>query len=109
VELEPAELSEAIKAVRRGLIAAQEDGDGSLIRFMVREIVLDLGIELRQSATASGGVKAFVVSTDAKGERGRTATHRMTVTLQVAPGEDGSDLLIGDTARSRGGAAGGLE
>jgi hypothetical protein len=29
--------------------------------------VLDLGIELRQSASAGGGVKAFVVSADARG------------------------------------------
>ncbi|MCX4596967.1 hypothetical protein OG819_47265 [Streptomyces sp. NBC_01549] len=103
MELEPTELSEAIKAVRSGLAAAQQDGDGSPIRFTVKEVVLDLGIELRQTATAGGGVKAFVVSAEAKGERAKTATHRMTVTLQVAPDEDGRDLLIGDSARGRGG------
>lgn len=38
-------------------------------------------IPWRQSASAGGGVKAFVVSADARGERASTATHPMTVTL----------------------------
>lgn len=55
MEFEPTELSEAIKAVRAGLAAAQQDGDGSPIRFSVKDIVLDLGIELRQSARPAAG------------------------------------------------------
>ncbi|CAL9675539.1 trypco2 family protein [Streptomyces sp. enrichment culture] len=108
MKLEPTELSEAIKAVRGGLAAAQQDGDGSPIRFTVKEIVLDLGIELRHTAAAGGGVKAFVVSTDARGERATTATHRMTVTLAVTPDGEEGDLLIGDSDGGRGGPAGGL-
>lgn len=94
--VEPTELSETIKPVRAGLAAAQQDGDGSPIRFTVKDIMLDLGIELRQSASTGGGVKAFVVSADARGERASTATHRMTVTLQVETSPGGSDVLIGD-------------
>jgi hypothetical protein len=87
------ELSEAIKAVRTGLLAAQQDGSGSPIRFTVRDVTLDLGIELRRSGSVSGGVKAFVVSTDAKGEWAGSRTHRLTVTLEV----NGADrVLIGD-------------
>ncbi|MFF5960805.1 trypco2 family protein [Streptomyces luteogriseus] len=97
--VEPAELSDAIQAVRAGLAAAQTDGVGSPIRFTVKDIVLDLGIELRQSASAGGRVKAFVVSADARGERASTATHRMTVTLQVETGPGGRDVLIGDAGR----------
>ncbi|MFB7287791.1 trypco2 family protein [Actinacidiphila glaucinigra] len=102
MELEPTELSEAIKAVRSGLAAAQLDGEGSAIRFTVKDVVLDLGIELRRTESVGGGVKAFVVSADAKGERVRAATHRMTVTLQVAADDAGTDLLIGDSGRGRG-------
>ncbi|MFF2026716.1 trypco2 family protein [Streptomyces sp. NPDC058171] len=109
MEFEPTELSEAIRAVREGLAAAQQGGDGSSVRFTVKEIVLDLGIELRHTASASGGVKAFVVSTDARGERAKTATHRMTVTLAVAPDGEGSDLLIGDSGGGRGGPVDGLQ
>lgn len=102
--MEPTELSEAIRAVRTGLAAAQQDGGGSAIRFTVREIVLDLGIELRRTASAGGGVKAFVVAADAKGERASTATHRMTVTLEVAGDDRSGDLLIGDAGGGRGGS-----
>ncbi|MEH6374163.1 trypco2 family protein [Streptomyces sp. KLMMK] len=83
------ELPEAIKAVRTGLTAAQEDGEGSAIRFTVEEIVLDLGVEIRTVKAGGGGVKAFVVSGEARGERSKTATHRLTVTLKVADDDTG--------------------
>ncbi len=35
-----------------------------------------------------------MVAADAKGERAKTATHRMTVTLAVAPDDEASDLLM---------------
>lgn len=96
MELDGTELSEAIEAVRTGLIAAQQDGDGSPVRFTVKDVTLDLGIELRHATSAGGGVKAFVVSADARGERARAATHRMTVTLEVEPSPDGRRTVIGD-------------
>lgn len=99
MELDGTELSEAIRAVRAGLALAQQDGDGSPVRFTVKDIVLDLGIEIRHTASAGGGVKAFVVSADARGERARTATHRMTLTLQVEEDTAGNELLIGDADR----------
>lgn len=83
MELDGTELSEAIKAVRAGLTAAQQDGAESEIRFTVKEVVLDLGIEIRKAATAGGGVKAFVVSGEARGERSAAHTHRLTVSLEV--------------------------
>jgi hypothetical protein len=97
--VEPTELSEAIKAVRAGLVAAQADGADAPIQFTVSDIVLDLGIELRHTASGGGGVKAFVVAADARGERSRTATHRITVTLQVATDADGNTLRVNDHAR----------
>ncbi|WP_344071640.1 trypco2 family protein [Streptomyces crystallinus] len=76
-------MSEAIKAVRAGLFAAQQETGPSGIRFTVKEVVLDLGIEIRRTAAASGGVKAFVVCADARGERAVGRTHRLTVTLHT--------------------------
>jgi hypothetical protein len=91
VEQDGTELAEALKAVRAGLAAAQQEGHGAEIRFKVREVTLDMGIELRASGTASGGVKAFVVSTDAKGEWSKSRTHRLTVNLEV---DDADHTLI---------------
>ncbi|GAA2654687.1 trypco2 family protein [Streptomyces lunalinharesii] len=90
------ELAEALKAVRDGLAAAQRDGEGSPFRFTVKDVTLDLGIELRHSASAGGGVKAFVVSADARGEREKTETHKLTVNLQLHRAED---HLISDEGR----------
>lgn len=91
------ELSEAIKAVRAGLTAAQQDGADTDIRFKVKEIVLDLSIEIREAKSAGGGVKAFVVSGEARGEQANSATHRVTVTLEV----DGP-VRIGDRGETAG-------
>ncbi|WP_406503128.1 trypco2 family protein [Streptomyces sp. NBC_00212] len=54
MEFEPTELSEAIKAVRGVMAAAQRDGDGSPVRFTVKEIVLDLRIEHTPRRPAAG-------------------------------------------------------
>ncbi|MBV6697781.1 hypothetical protein KV557_11665 [Kitasatospora aureofaciens] len=82
------ELAEALKAVRAGLAAAQAEGDGAAIRFNVKEVTLDLAIEIRASGAASGGVKAFVVSTDTKGEWSKLRAHRLTVNLEVSGADE---------------------
>ncbi|MFI1170111.1 trypco2 family protein [Streptomyces melanogenes] len=80
---EGTELSEAIEAVRAGLLAAQQERPAPDIRFTVKEVVLDFVIEIRKTAAASGGIKAYVVGADARRERSAGQTHRMTVTLHT--------------------------
>ncbi|MEU3495336.1 trypco2 family protein [Kitasatospora cineracea] len=89
MEIDGTELSEAIAAVRAGLSAAQQSGAESEIRFKVKDVVLDLGLELRRAAGASGGVKAIVFSSEVRGELSSARTHRLTVTLEV----DGADRV----------------
>ena len=97
--LESTELSQAIAAIRDGLVRAQLDGIGSPVPLQIREIVLELDVELRHSASAGGGVKAYVLNAEAKGERSDARTHRLTVKLgATAPG--GGDLIVA-TERSR--------
>ena len=95
MELQATELSQAIRAVREGLAEAQQDGAGSGLRFRVKEITLDLEIELRHSSSTGGGVRAYVVNAMAKGERLNGHTQRLTVTLG-AQDLQGGDLLVGD-------------
>lgn len=78
------ELSQAIAAIRAGLVGAQAEGEVTSIRFTVKDVTLDLGIELRSTTSGGGGVKAFVVSGEARGERAHLDTHRLTVRLEVA-------------------------
>ncbi|WP_053650076.1 trypco2 family protein [Streptomyces sp. XY431] len=87
MEFDGTELSEAIAAVRAGLIAAQRSGADSEIRFTVKDVVVDLGLELRRVGGAGGGVKAFVFSGEARAEQSNGQTHRLTVTLGVVGGD----------------------
>ncbi|MEU5534422.1 trypco2 family protein [Streptomyces sp. NPDC020362] len=103
-----AELGDAIEAVRLGLERAAAQGEGHLLRFTVESVELELAVELRRSGAAGGGVKAWVVSADARHERARTRTQRMKVTLKAAgsvpicdstdTGSLGPDPIAGDPA-----------
>lgn len=89
------ELSEAIAAVRAGLVGARAEGAGSEVRFVPEEVVLDFSIELRRSRRAGGGVKAYVLSADAGGESAGTRTQRINVRFRVTDTE-GGELPVGD-------------
>jgi len=93
VEFDGTELAEAIAAVRAGLDTAQQAGTTSGIRFKVKEVVLDLGLELHRTAGGGGSVKAYVFSGQARKEKSTAQTHRLTLTMEV----DGADrALIND-------------
>ena len=83
MEFDGTELSEAIAAVRTGLTTAQQDGADAGIRFNVKEVVLDLGLELHRSDSGGGSVKAYVFSGEARRERSTGRSHRLTLTLEI--------------------------
>jgi hypothetical protein len=95
MEFEPMELAQAIAAVRGGLVQAQREGSGSAVPLVVREVVLELQIELRRSVSGGGGVKAYVFNVEAQGERAETRGHRLTVKLG-AEDLSGRDVRVGD-------------
>ncbi|KQX67430.1 hypothetical protein ASD48_15265 [Streptomyces sp. Root1310] len=89
------ELSEAIAAVRAGLLGARAEGAGSEVRFVPEEVVLDMSIELRHSTRAGGGVKAYVLSADAGRESAGSRTQHITVRFRVTDTE-GGELPVRD-------------
>jgi hypothetical protein len=74
-------LAEAIEAVRTELLEAQQTGRLEALRFSVGKVVVELGGELKTTGGVGAGVKFWVVSVDAKGERSSAATHRVSVEL----------------------------
>ena len=91
-------LAEAIGAVREELIAAQLAGRGKDVTFSVGKVVIELAGEIKTTGGVGGGVKFWVVSVDAKGERSSSATHKVSVEL-TPQGSDGSSLRVhGDVA-----------
>ncbi|MBF9073145.1 trypco2 family protein [Streptacidiphilus fuscans] len=92
MEFDGMELSEAIAAVRSGLSAAQQAGLQSDLRFRVKEVVLDLGLEMHRTNSGSGSVKAYVFSGEARHEGGTAHTHRITLTLEIDDEGGGEQL-----------------
>lgn len=104
-------LDEVLLALRRDLVAARgRRGEGYGLG--VREVEIELAVEVRRRREAGGsvGAKWFVLSGDVagRGERERTDTHRIRLTLgPVLPETDvGQDEAGADAATGAETAAG---
>ncbi|MFF7330297.1 trypco2 family protein [Streptomyces sp. NPDC090306] len=82
-ELDGLELGQAIEAVRKGLAWAADQGGSSSVRFLVDTVTLELTVELRHTASAGGGMRAWVVTAEGRGERAAANTQRITVVLRT--------------------------
>jgi hypothetical protein len=93
------ELSDAIGVVREQLIAAQRDGRrvvaGRVLTFAVGKVVLEFSGEVKRSVGASGGVKFWVVTADAKADRTSGTAHKVTVEL-IPQNLDGTSFVVAD-------------
>jgi hypothetical protein len=84
-------LDEVLAALRHDLLAAQRAGGEENTGLAVREVQIELSVEVSRHVDAKGevGAKWFVLSGSASagGSRGRTSTNTITLTLgPVAPG-----------------------
>lgn len=89
------DLADAIATVRTELERAIGEGQGSALAFRAGPIELEFEVAFSAKGTAGGGVKAWVVSVEASGERTRGRTHRLKVSLSPVWRDDGADPLIG--------------
>ncbi len=80
-------MADAVAAVRDGLMEAAQRGEGRDVTFDVGPIELEFLVEVHREARASGGVRAWVVTTDAEGSAARSRSHRVTVTLTTRRGD----------------------
>jgi hypothetical protein len=84
-------LDEVLAALRHDLLAAQRASDGENTGLAVREVQIELSVEVTRHVDAKGevGAKWFVLSGSASGgaSRDRTSSNRVTLTLgPVMPG-----------------------
>jgi hypothetical protein len=86
------ELTKAIAVLRDQLVEAAEAGHSERLKFGVSEINLEFEIELRASAEAQTGFKAWLISADAKAKFERDRTHRVGIT--IFPQFDGARLEV---------------
>jgi hypothetical protein len=93
-------LDEVLAALRHDLLAAQRDSDGENTGLAVREVEIELSVEVSRRVDARGEVSAkwFVLSGSASGEgsRERRSTNKITLTLgPVATGKDDGPTTAG--------------
>ncbi len=89
-------LADAIDQVRQELAAAIERGRDSPVAFRAGPVELEFQVEITGTEGVDAGVRVWVVSIGAQGERATSRSHR--VSIQLTPVDrQGNDQLIGDT------------
>lgn len=77
------ELSDAVEAIRDGLVRTASRATGQDLRFELGEIQMEFTVELRRDVHGKGGVKAWVV--DASAEAGRAVGRTQKVAFTLRP------------------------
>lgn len=98
------ELSDAVEAVRQGLMSGAVRGVGQGVRFEVGEIHMEFTVELQRVRSGHGGVKAWVV--EAGGEAARTTGHTHTVSFTLRPKDAATGAYLEIGAADEGDASG---
>jgi hypothetical protein len=100
-------LDEVLAALRHDLLAAQRESGGENTGLGVREVKIELSVEVSRRVDAKGEASAkwFVLSGSVSGEgsRERTSTNRITLTLgpiAAAGAVPGSDVSAGVIPRA---------
>jgi hypothetical protein len=87
-------LAEAIEAVRTELCKAQEQGQGSEVRFAVGPVELEFALDVRKTGGGSASVKVLgVLDLSGNGEYSTTNAHRVKIKLSPL-GRDGNPLKV---------------
>lgn len=87
-------LNEMVVALRKELLAAQEEGAGQDLKFKIDEIELELELVTTKDGEVGGGVKFWVYNAEMKGTFGKARTHRLL--LKLKPETKGGDTRIAD-------------
>lgn len=87
--MEELELSTMLKALRAELFTAQQEGEGSDIKFLVNDVELEVQLGIKKDASVKGGVKFWVYEAEVGGSLSSEKTHRikMRITPEVAEGK----------------------
>lgn len=93
-------LAAAIGELRREIAASMEAGSDEALQFQLGPIELELQVELEQSETAEGGIKAWVLSLGASAAQTSAATHRIKLTLDPKTAT-GGEVLVKRTRRRK--------
>lgn len=99
--MENIELSEMLGQLRKELLKAQGDGQGSELKFLIEDIEIELQIATTQSGEGGGGVKIAVVSFGAKVNASEVDTQKLKLKLKLVDREGKSPHIAGQGAKPR--------
>ena len=98
-------LANAIRAIRAEVVDAVRASDGEELRFALGVVELELQVEAVSEAGGEAGVKFWVVSAGAKGNRKSGSTHTLRVSLTPirvgAHGDVTTDVLVASELEER--------
>jgi hypothetical protein len=89
------DMADALTALRGQLAEAQARAWDGAIHLSVDEVTIEFGLELQRTAKGNGEFRFGVVSLGGGGERGRRATHKVSLRLK-AHTDDGEPVDIRD-------------
>jgi hypothetical protein len=94
------ELAATLRAIRRELKQARDEGAEEELRFRLGPVELELQIEVSNEKDVDGGIKVWVVSLGARGSRSTAKTHTLRLTLHPTD-PVGGDVDIHGTTGSK--------
>lgn len=92
------ELESAVRALRAQITSAAASAPDSDLHFQVGPIQLEFSVSLTRDRTVKGGIKAWVITTDAERKRSMAHTHRVTLNLTPVSAASGESPEIRNTA-----------
>ena len=98
--MESISVGEAIEALRQDLTDALQAGHEQKVRFRLGPVELEFEVDVERQGGASGGIKFWVVSAEAKGQLTNKTRHRIKLALQPI-GSGDQDLTVASEQPSR--------
>jgi hypothetical protein len=94
-------LADAIAELRAEISEAMREGVGKDVRFMAKEIEVELSVDFDWAAEGSAGVSKWIPFVDlgVKGSGSEKSLHKVKLTLEIDTQGDESKRRIADTHR----------
>ena len=95
------ELSEMLGQLRKELLQAQGEGQGSELKFMIEDIEIELHVATTKSGGSEGGVKLSVVNFGAKVSASEVETQKLKLKLKLVGPDGKSPQIAGQGTKPR--------
>jgi len=92
-------LSEMLAELRKELLEAKLEGQGSDLKFLIEDIEIELQIATTKEAGIDGGVKFWVYNAEAKVDISEARTQKLKLKLKPVGRDGKGEVLVSDPDR----------